>query len=140
MRVKTRYQSFRQVLEQGPRAVVLYIVSQVVLAAVLAVAILFLMKGIFKASGPYKHSIGVLETKPEVMRYLGDQYRQKGFILGSIKINGKNGSADFSYRLRGMNGVSKVKVTAIKASGSWIYTELFFYPDARGSDVINLLE
>lgn len=140
MRVRISFMRFRDVCSRGPGAIALYVISQLVFTVVLVVAIFFLVKGIIKASEPYKHSIGVIETNPEVMRSLGDNYRQTGFIFGSIRVSGKNGSADFSYRLRGMSGISKVKVTAIKASGSWIYTELFFYPDARGSDVINLLE
>lgn len=140
MRVRISFMRFRDVCNRGPGAIALYVISQLVFTVVLVVAILFLVKGIFKSSEPYKHSIGVIETNPEVMRSLGDNYRQTGFIFGSIRVSGKNGSADFSYRLRGMSGISKVKVTAIKASGSWIYTVIDFYPDARGSDVVNLLK
>lgn len=140
MRVTTSFGRFREVLKKGPRAIVLYVISQVVFTVVLVIAIFFLVKGIFRASEPYKHSIAVIEANQQIMEQIGENYRQKGFILGSFQNSGKKGGADFSYKVIGKSGISKVQVVAAKADGIWSYSVLDFYPDARGDDVINLLE
>lgn len=140
MRVTTHIKNFRELRALGVRAIVLYVISRIVFTVLLVFAILFLIKGIAKASGPYKHSVGVIEANPRVMEYLGENYRQKGFIFGSFKNNGKSGSADFSYKLKGINGISKVEIVASKWNDMWTYSVLNFYPDVRGTDVINLLE
>lgn len=127
-------------LNKGPRAFVLYIISQLVFIVVLVFAIFFLVKGIIRASEPYKHSIAELEANQQIMETLGENFRQKGFIFGSFQNSGKKGGADFSYKVIGKSGISKVQVVAEKADGIWSYSVLEFYPDAGGADVINLLE
>lgn len=140
MRVTTSFGRFREVLKKGPQAIVLYVIRQVVFTVVLVIAIFFLVKGIFRASEPYKHSIAVIEANQQIMEQIGENYRQKGFIFGSFRNSGKKGKTDFSYRIIGMSGISRVKVVAVKADGIWSYSVIDFYPDERGSDVINLLE
>ena len=140
MRISTSFGRFREVLKKGPRAIVLYVISQVVFTVVLVIAIFFFVKGIFRASEPYKHSIAVIEANQQIMEQIGENYRQKGFILGSFQNSGKKGGADFSYKVIGKSGISKVKVVAAKTDGIWSYSVLDFYPDARRDDVINLLE
>ncbi len=95
----------------------------------------------FKNCIPYKHSIELIENNEEIRNYLGDDFEQTGMISGSLNISGNSsGEADFSYKIKGKNGISIVYVDAYKENGIWIYNKINFYKEQNSSDVINLLE
>ena len=95
----------------------------------------------FKNCIPYKHSIELIENNEEIRNYLGDDFEQTGMISGSLNISGNSsGEADFSYKIKGKNGISIVYVDACKENGIWIYNKINFYKEQNSSDVINLLE
>lgn len=113
----------------------------IIFTVVLVTAILLMVRGIIMSSEPYKHAIMLVERDPAVMRTLGEGYRQKGLIQGSLSsdLTQKSGRADFSFKLEGQNGVSKVAVSAFKKNDVWMYETVLFYPDANGPDQVNLI-
>lgn len=49
------------------------------------------------------------------------------------------GSAYFSYKIKGQNGISVVYVDAEKENDVWIYKKINFYKEKQSCDVIDLL-
>ncbi len=96
--------------------------------------------GAFKNCIPYKHSIELIENNAAVREYLGDGYKQTGMMSGSLNTSGDSGKATFSYKIKGVNGISVVYVDAVKENGVWSYNKINFYKERQSSDVINLLE
>lgn len=95
----------------------------------------------FKSCEPYEYSIKMIENNPEIMKYLGENYKQIGIVSGSISTNDDlTGKAEISYKLKGKNGISKVYVKAEKENGVWLYQKINFYKEKRNSNSINLLE
>lgn len=109
---------------------------------VLFITILFTSIGTaFKTSVPYKHSIELIENNQAIMDYLGNDYKQKGMMAGSISSSGtSSGKAVFSYKIKGKNGISMVYIDAYKENGIWNYNKINFYKESKSSDLINLLE
>ena len=94
----------------------------------------------FLKSEPYQHSIMLIENNSELKEYLGEHYKRQGLISGSINVNGdSSGSAVISYKLKGLNGVSRVYIDAVKENGVWKYSKIMFYKRLGTSEVINLL-
>jgi len=101
---------------------------------------MFSVAASFKSCEPYKHSLELIESNPIIQEYLGQDYRQTGMISGSLKSNANGmGSAYFSYKIKGQNGISVVYVDAEKENGVWIYKKINFYKEKQSCDVIDLL-
>lgn len=95
----------------------------------------------FKNCIPYKYSIELIEHNEEIKSYLGNDFKQKGMISGSISTRGdSSGKATFSYKIKGKNGISIVYIDAYKENGIWNYNKLNFYKKEKFPDFINLLE
>ncbi len=70
-----------------------------------------------------------------------DEPGSTGMMTGAIKSNGNSsGKAVFSYKIKGVNGISIVSIDAYKENGIWNYNKIIFYKEKKSSDVINLLE
>ena len=101
---------------------------------------MFSVAASFKSCEPYKHSLELIESNPTIQEYLGQDYRQTGMISGSLKSNANGmGSAYFSYKIKGQNGISVVYVDAEKENDVWIYKKINFYKEKQSCDVIDLL-
>ena len=62
-------------------------------------------------------------------------------IAGSISTSGdSSGKANFSYKIKGKNGISVVYIDAYKENGIWNYNKLNFYKEEKLPEFINLLE
>jgi predicted nucleic acid-binding Zn ribbon protein len=106
----------------------------------LASLISFSVFSSFKSCEPYKHSIELIEKNSEIKDFLGENYKQRGLISGSISTSGDlTGKASISYKLKGKEGISRVYVVAEKENGIWNYQKIVFYKQSGSSDSINLL-
>ena len=94
----------------------------------------------FLKSEPYLYSIQLIENNQEILNYLGENYKLRKIVSGSISTNGNGtGTASISYKIKGKNGVSRVYVDAIKENGIWNYRKIIFYKEKGKADSIDLL-
>ena len=122
-------------------AILITVIVVVVIFAVFCSSILISVSSSFKNCIPYKHSIELIESNEEIKNYLGDDFKQKGMIAGSISTSGdSSGKANFSYKIKGKNGISVVYIDAYKENGIWNYNKLNFYKEEKIPEFINLLE
>lgn len=123
------------------KTILITVIVVVVIFAVFCSSILISVSSSFKNCIPYKHSIELIESNEEIKNYLGDGFKQKGMIAGSISTSGdSSGKANFSYKIKGKNGISVVYIDAYKENGIWNYNKLNFYKEEKLPEFINLLE
>lgn len=123
------------------RTVIILVVSLFAVIAVLASIIFISITSSFKNSEPFRDSLTYLQENEEVSEYLGESYKIKGMISGSISTSGDStGKASISYKIKGKNGVSRVYLKAEKENGIWDMEKLVFYKTPDSKDSINLLE
>lgn len=123
------------------KKILIIVLIVIAIFAVFGSAIFICVMGSFKNSIPYKHSIELIENNEEIKNYLGNDFKQTGIISGSINISAdSSGVANFSYKIKGKNGISIVYIDAYKENGIWNYNKLNFYKEINSPEVINLLE
>lgn len=115
------------------------IVVSIIIA--LSSAISFSVVSAFKNSEPYKYSIELIQNNKEALNLLGDNFKQKGIISGSISANDNaTGKAQMSFKVKGTNGISRIYIDAYKENGIWNYNKIILYKKNINSEYIDLLE
>ena len=95
----------------------------------------------FTNSEPYKYSIELIQSNENAVNLLGENFKRKGMISGSISTNGDaTGKAQMSFKVKGKNGISRVYIDAYKENGIWNYNKLVLYKEKDNSEYIDLLE
>lgn len=108
---------------------------------VFVVGLFFGIETAFEKSEPYKHSLELIENNADAKKYLGEDYSRTGVISGSMSTkSGGVGSADISFKIKGVNGVSTVYVDAYKEYDVWKYKLVRLYKLKGVDDFIDLLE
>lgn len=118
----------------------------ITLAAVTAIIIVLIgaifcfINATFANSEPYKTSIALIQANDETSQYLGGGFKRKGMFSGSINTSADgSGTANFSYKVQGQNGISRVYVDAEKKNGVWTYSEIMFFKILNDAEYIDLL-
>jgi len=87
-------------------------------------AIMCLVFGMMKSSGPYKEAVLIAAAHPSVQKSLGTPIEEGMFVAGNISVNGASGRADLSIPISGPSGKATIYCVASKSAGQWIFSAL----------------
>lgn len=113
----------------------LSIVAVVVLFGVAIVALVF---GILKSSGPYEAAVAEAKSSPAVQEALGTPIREGWYVLGNLRYNNSSGDLDLTIPISGPNGKGTIYLVGQRTAGEWHYSTFVVKIHATG-DRINLL-
>lgn len=105
------------------------------MTAVAMIILIFLgtIAGVFfmlKRSDAYRISEAFIRNNDEIKKTVGENIRFGLIPVGSVKLSGREGAADFKVRVKGSRGSTVVRVYLRRAEGTWrvasvMYTDKF---------------
>lgn len=110
-------------------------VGLLILGALGAAAIMFLVFGAVKRSDAYEGAVQIASGHPAVIAAIGEPIETGFFVSGSVKTAGPGGEASLAIPLEGPLGEGTLYVQATKQAGRWNYEILQFAPEDGGSRI-----
>jgi hypothetical protein len=104
--------------------VVLGCSSLILLAALAAAGLVWLVMGGVKQSGAFQEAVERTRANPAAVAALGEPVEPGFFVSGSVSVDGPSGEAKLSIPLRGPQGKGTLYVEAAKRAGRWEFALL----------------
>jgi hypothetical protein len=98
--------------------------SVLLLFALFASSIVFIVFGALKSTDIYKTAVVRAKADLRVRAALGDDVHEGMFVSGNTSVNGASGQADLSIPISGSKGKGTIYVVATRSVGEWNYTQL----------------
>lgn len=121
--------------EEGKRTVLSKRYKMLTITAVAMIILIFLgtIAGVFfmlKRSDAYRISETFIRNNDEIKKTVGENIRFGLIPVGSVKLSGRTGMANFKVRVKGSRGSTVVRVYVRKSQGTWrvataLYTDKF---------------
>jgi ribosomal protein S27E len=117
----------RDILSKRYKMLTITALAMIILIFVGTIAGVFFM---LKRSDAYRISETFIRNNDEIKKTVGENIRF-GFIpVGSVKLSGKEGTANFKVRVKGSRGSTVVRVYLRRSQGTWrvasaLYTDKF---------------
>ena len=90
-------------------------------------------------SEPIKYSYNLIQMDEKICDYLGNNFKRVGLVHASISRENNKILANFSYKILGEKGISKVNISCIKEDNLWNYNSIAFYYDENNNEFFDLL-
>ena len=90
-------------------------------------------------SEPIRYSYHLIQMDEKVCAYLGSNFKRVGLIHASISRENNKILANYSYKILGEKGISKVNISCVKEDNLWNYNSIVFYYGGGNNESRDLL-